>query len=504
MEQILTSEQMRHFETKTISEIGIPDLVLMERAALAVADEIEKLFSPPGSVLFVCGTGNNAGDGFAAARILTERGISVRILQIGDLHLMSEACRIQQQICENYNIPVLKTFHPDTPVPDTCRVIVDALFGIGLSRKIEGIYAEAIEWINRQNTKKLAVDLPSGVSADTGGIFGISVIADVTVTFAARKPGHILFPGASCCGTVICRPIGILFSGSDAAFTCTKDDLAQLLPPRKPHSNKGTCGKVLLIAGSDGMSGSACLAARAAYRSGCGLVRVFTPECNRIPVQVQIPEAIVTTYHEAFQAEDRLKNALIWADVCGIGPGLGTSQSAKWILQYVLNHYNGPLILDADALNLISADSELLDLVYRRETPAIITPHLGEMARLTGKSVRTISEDVIKSCKDFAAQHHLICVQKDAHTIVSDGTRVFLNTTGNNGMSTGGSGDVLTGILCGLIAQHSPLFEGTVAAVTLHGLAGDAAAQKNSTYSMMAGEIAENISTVLRHIETAM
>lgn len=335
MEQILTGEEMRRYETHAIKELGIPDLVLMERAALAVADEIEKHISPCGFVLFVCGTGNNAADGFAAARILLERGIASKILQVGNPLKMSDACRIQRQICENLHIPILENFHPETDVTQDCSLIVDALFGIGLSRKIEGTYAEVISWMNRQPAKKLAIDLPSGISADTGQILGTAVNADSTVTFAARKPGHILFPGSSCAGTVVCRPIGIPLSrhpvtglkdvkATENAFTCTSDDLPGLLPPRKAHGNKGTCGKVLLIAGSEGMSGAACLAARAAYRSGCGLVRVFTPECNRIPVQISIPEAIVTTYNKTLQAEEKLKDALSWADVCGIGPGLGT------------------------------------------------------------------------------------------------------------------------------------------------------------------------------------
>ena len=512
MEQILTGEEMRRYETHAIKELGIPDLVLMERAALAVADEIEKHISPCGFVLFVCGTGNNAADGFAAARILLERGIASKILQVGNPLKMSDACRIQRQICENLHIPILENFHPETDVTQDCSLIVDALFGIGLSRKIEGTYAEVISWMNRQPAKKLAVDLPSGISADTGQILGTAVNADSTVTFAARKPGHILFPGSSCAGTVVCRPISISLSmrpvtepkdvkATENVFTCTSDDLPGLLPPRKAHGNKGTCGKVLLIAGSEGMSGAACLAARAAYRSGCGLVRVFTPECNRIPLQISIPEVIVTTYSESLLVEEKLKDALSWADVCGIGPGLGTSQTARWLLQYVLKNYSGPLVLDADALNLLAADPELFSLVCQRKDPAILTPHLGEMARLTGKSVRAISEDLIDSCRSFASQHHLICVQKDARTVVSDGSHVFLNTAGNNGMATGGSGDVLTGILLGLLAQRPTSFESAVAAVTLHGLAGAAAASSRSSYSMIAGDIAEQVGTVLLDAE---
>lgn len=506
MKTVLTAEEMRRLEAHAIEELGIPDLVLMERAALAVADEIEKHVSS-GFVLFVCGTGNNAGDGFAAARILSERKIASKILQIGTPLKMTDACRVQRKICENLCIPVFETFHPESCLPKDCCVIVDALFGIGLSRKIESPYAEVIEWINRQNAVKITIDLPSGISADTGQILGTAVNADVTVTFAAKKRGHLLFPGAACCKTVVCREIGIPLSPPQVqngrepggtAFTCTSEDLPGLLPPRKAHGNKGTCGKALLIAGSEGMSGAACLAARAAYKSGCGLVRVFTPECNRIPVQISIPEAIVTTYSDTLQAEEKLKDALSWADVCGIGPGLGTSQTAKWILQYVLKNYSKPLVLDADALNLLAVSPELFPLVCRRkEYPAILTPHLGEMARLTGKSIRSISEDPIDCCRDFASRNQIICVQKDARTVVSDGTQIFLNTPGNCGMATGGSGDVLTGILSGLLAQRPAPFESAIAAVTLHGLAGDAAAAARSSYSMMAGDIAENIGTVL-------
>lgn len=500
MEQIFTEKAMREAEAFTMEQLGISDLVLMERAALAVAEEAEKLLEQPqrDPVLVVCGTGNNGGDGYAAARILSERGIPTVVLSVGYEASRSRACRVQYLICRNCSIPIVHQFE-DRPY----ALIIDALFGIGLSREIRGVYAEVIDKINRSSAKKVAVDLPSGVCADTGQILGIAVKADVTVTFEKRKVGQLLFPGAECCGTVICRSVGIWTEnssrGDSLVFACHAEDLPKMLPKRSANANKGTCGKVLLIAGSDGMSGAACLCARAAYRSGSGLVRVFTPASNQSVTAGVVPEALVTAW-ETENMMQKLEEALEWASVCGIGPGLGTSEEAKEILRYVLEHWRKPLVLDADALNLLAADPELLALASERNAAAtVVTPHLGEMARLTGISVAEIQKNPPAVCRSFAAAHHLICVQKDARTVISDGTRTFLNLTGNDGMATGGSGDVLTGILCALLGQNTSedALSVIAAGVCLHGLAGDEAARKYSRYSVMASDLAEGISAVL-------
>ncbi len=499
MEFLLSAEQMKHCDSDTIEKIGIPSLVLMERAALSVADEICRSGCDLRSVLVVCGSGNNGGDGFAVARLLDERGVRVTIAFVGNEDSMTEETAAQRQICENCGIKISSNF-----MQREYTVIVDAIFGIGMSRDAQGRYAQIIDWINQQSAFKVAVDIPSGVSTDTGKILGLAVQADLTVTFAYRKIGQVLFPGTEYCGRVVRRDIGITADrfqrGIPNVFTYGEEDLARIAR-RRPYSNKGTYGKVLLIAGSRGMSGAACLCATAAYRSGSGLVRVFTTECNREIIQTCLPEAIVTTYRDEgsdgrFPAKE-LEEALDWSDVAGIGPGFGTGRLQEEILAAVLSEYKKPLVIDADGLNLLSRQPHLL---YETEASVILTPHIGEMMRLTDNTKEEILEDILRTARQFAREYGVVCALKDARTVVSDGSRVYVNTSGNNGMAVGGSGDILTGMICGLLAQKMPPFDAAALGVYLHGLAGDAAQEKHSAYSMIARDIADQIGEVLKRI----
>ncbi len=496
MEFLLNAQQMKYCDSDTIEKIGIPSLVLMERAALAVVDEIFHAGCDLRSVLVVCGSGNNGGDGFAVARLLDEQGVRVTVAFAGNEDSMTEETVAQRRICENCGIKTSSNF-----MQREYTVIVDAIFGIGLSREIQGRYAQIIDWINQQSAFKVAVDIPSGVSADTGRIFGTAVQADLTVAFAYRKLGHILFPGTESCGKVVRRDIGITADrfqgGIPNVFTYGEEDLARIAR-RRPYSNKGTYGKVLLIAGSRGMSGAACLSAMAAYRSGSGLVRVFTSECNREIIQTCLPEAIVTTYRDDGIPTGVLEEALGWSDVVGIGPGLGTGRTSEEILATVLTEYRKPLVIDADGLNLLAQQPNLL---YETEASVILTPHIGEMMRLTDNTKEEILEDILQTARQFAREYGVICALKDARTVVSDGSRVYVNTSGNNGMAVGGSGDILTGVICGLLAQKMPAFDAAALGVYLHGLAGDAAQEKRSAYGMIARDIADQIGEVLKQID---
>lgn len=496
MKFLLNAAQMKQYDNDTIHTLGIPSMVLMERAALSVVEEIEKQNFDLRSVLILCGSGNNGGDGFAIARLLDEKGISVHAAFVGRESSMTEETTLQYKICKNCGIKFCTDFQKHE-----YTTIIDAIFGIGLSRPIEGTYAELIDWVNRQTAKKVAVDLPSGVSADTGRVLGTAIKADLTVTFACQKIGQLLYPGTQYCGKTICKNIGILperlTKFLNTPFTCEKNDLKKL-PQRKPYSNKGSYGKVLLIAGSHGMSGAAYLSAAAAYRSGCGLVRIFTPECNRQVLQTALPEAIVTAYSENDNPLMLLRQAMDWADVIGIGPGLGTAPTAQQLLETVLQEASVPILIDADGLNLLKDNPSLLDSV---KVPVILTPHIGEMMRLTGAQKSDITEDILSFASSYAARHHVICVLKDARTIVSDGQRTYLNTSGNHGMAVGGSGDTLTGIICSLLAQGMPPFDGAVLGVYLHGLAGDLARAKCSAYGMIAGDIINQIGQVLKEAD---
>ena len=464
MEYLVDAKKMKQCDQAAIEGLGIPSMVLMERAALAVTEEILKARPQPAPVLVVCGSGNNGGDGFAIARLLAEQKIAVEVLFAGKDASMTEECRHQKTICENCNIKIVRNF-PEKEY----TTIVDALFGIGLSRDVKGAYAELIGKLNASAAYKVAVDIPSGIRSDTGNVSSVAVRADLTVTFAARKLGQVLYP----------------------------EDLCRL-PRRLPWSNKGTCGKVLLIAGAEGMSGAACLCAEAAYRMGSGLVRVLTPECNRVVLQTRRPEAIVTAYRSAEDAKEKLTCAMEWADVIGIGPGLGVEEHAGVLLGTVLEAWSGPLVIDADGLNLLAAHAEWQVLLAKRAMPAIVTPHIGEMARLLQKTSQQVLNERIDCCRNYAKSQHLICVEKDARTVISDGEAIYINTSGNDGMATGGSGDVLTGMICGLLAQKVEPLDAAVFGAYLHGLAGDEARRKLGGYAMLAGDLIRQIGTVLR------
>ncbi len=494
MEYLVNAREMKQYDADTIEKIGIPSLVLMERASLAVMEEMIESSLPLSSVLVVCGSGNNGGDGFAVARLLGERGIAAEVLFVGREASMSPECRIQRQICENCGIKISSNF-PDGEY----TTIVDAIFGTGLSRQVEGRYAELIRRINAEPARKVAVDIPSGISADTGEVLGAAVRADLTVTFAFRKVGQVLYPGAGYCGRLVRRSIGITMEASGQKprlFSCGPEDLERV-PERGAYSNKGTYGKVLLIAGSEGMSGAACLCARAALRTGCGLARVFTPQCNRPILQTCLPEAIVTAYEGEEDAASALPRLLEWADVVGIGPGIGTGKVSRAILDDVLRRWQGPLVIDADGLNLLAGIPD-----WQSPGPrTILTPHVGEMLRLTKAPREELLRDLVSHARDFARERGVICVLKDARTVISDGQRSAVNTSGNDGLAKGGSGDVLTGVLCGLLAQGMEPFEAAYTGAYLHGLAGDLAARHYGNYGMLAGETADAVGEVLRSLQ---
>lgn len=517
MEYILNAGQMKQCDSDTIHKLGVPSLVLMERAALCTVEEMERFGCDMTSVLVVCGSGNNGGDGFAVARLLWEKQVSVTLAFVGKETSLTEETALQKKICENCGIKI-----SSNAMDYEYTTIVDAIFGIGLSRKVEGSYAEVIHWMNRQSACRVAVDMPSGVETDHGYILGAAVKADLTVTFAYRKIGQILYPGTEYCGQVVCRNIGIprlhtvcdvhsgepeggrgCFSAKPSLmFTYDKEDLCRA--PRRPaYSNKGTFGRVLLIAGSTGMSGAACLAARGAYRAGSGLVEVFTPACNRQVIQMYLPEAIVTPWDEESDLAEMLGAALKRADAAGIGPGLGKSAGAGKLLEYIMKNYSGPLVVDADGLNLLA---EQTGLMKNTKAQVILTPHVGEMLRLVNGQApddckitkENITRDIPGIAAGFASKNKVVCVLKDARTVVSDGERSYLNTSGNSGMATGGSGDVLAGVICGLLAQGMQTFDAAALGVYIHGLAGDAAGEELGAYGMLAGDIAERVGQVLK------
>lgn len=494
MKRIVDAGKMQSIDRYTIEYHKIPSLVLMERAALSVVEELEHGSCEFGSfdlsnVLVVCGNGNNGGDGIAIARLLHLSGRKVAVYQLGDFARMSEDCKIQTSIAESYGVTFI-----NNPEYSEYTTIVDAVFGVGLSRAVEGKYKDTFNDINLASAKVVSVDIASGIRADNGQVLGCCVDADMTVTFAYAKIGHMLYPGKAFSGSLRVKDIGI-YTDSGNCFYLEASDLEKI-PKRKPDGNKGTFGKVLILAGSEGMAGAAVLCAQAVMRCGAGMAKVVTHTTNRPIVQQLVPEVMTGTYKDIDEVILEIDKGLAWADVVVCGCGLGTDSLAVQALSYLLENCSLPLVLDADALNIISKHMQWLE---RITTDCIITPHLGEMSRLTQEPVNTIRDNIIGIACSFSEKYKIQCVLKDAVSCIAvpDGS-VYLNTSGNSGMATAGSGDVLAGMIAGLLAVHTPLSIAGALGVYLHGLCGDKAKSIFGESYMMARDIIEQICSYLR------
>ncbi|MCI8550179.1 MAG: NAD(P)H-hydrate dehydratase [Lachnospiraceae bacterium] len=500
MQYLLDGAQMKAVERYNIEEIGIPSLALMERAAFAVADEAEKLCPPKGRILVVCGMGNNGADGLAAARMLYLHGKKVEIVVSGPMERATEEHRIQRRILEKLDVPVnTMDISREYNIKGRYDLIIDALFGIGLSRPLTGEARRIVRWINEAGgcgSQVLSVDIPTGVSSGTGGILGTAVRAQVTVTFGYEKLGMALYPGAEYAGRHIVADIGFVKPPNlGEAVRSYLPGEKGCLPHRPAGGNKGTFGRVFLAAGSAGMCGAAYLSGKAAYLSGAGLVQIHTVKENVPVLQSLLPEAVITVCDPSPVSEGKALSPR--ASVLVAGPGLSTKPYAGELLKKLLQErqeYGIPCILDADALNLLAEDRSLFDHLDRH---VAVTPHMGEMARLTGKTIEELKADPVLAAKEFYEKYGVICVLKDARTVVASERGIYVNLSGNDGMATGGSGDVLSGLLGGLLAGGMELAEAAETGVYLHGLAGDAAASRLGRHAMLAGDILEAAGTVL-------
>ena len=499
-ERILLAREMKLCDEYTISTLGVPSRTLMERASDAVVKEIMRAELDISRTVVICGSGNNGGDGFAAARFLAqsarESGIDadIKLIFVGREESMTAECLYQRKAAACAGID-----ETDELPCEGVTLVIDALLGIGLDRMVEGRYKEIIEAVNTLDACKVSVDIPSGINADTGEIMGAAVRADMTLTIAAFKRGLLLYPGAEYCGKLIKADIGIgteALENEPSVFTSLASPPFPL-PRRFPFSNKGDYGKVLIVGGAKNMAGAAYLSALAAYRTGAGLVRIFSCEENRVILQTLLPEAVLITYNDESDISDKLAKAVSDSDSIVIGPGLSRSEEAEKQLWVTLEKAECPLVIDADALNILSAEhgKELPKLI---KAPSVITPHMGEMARLTGMSISDLKKNAIDNAIGFAEKKGVVCCMKDARTAVSDGRNVYLNTSGSNGMSKGGSGDVLTGVISALLAQKMTPFEAACTGVYLHGKAGETAAYELTEYSLLARDIAEHIPNAVR------
>lgn len=485
MKYLYTGEQAKAIDTHAIHTMGMPSLVLMERAAMSMAAVLMKREKRDVKILAVCGTGNNGGDAVAVARILHEQGYYTAITVVGEEERMTEGMKQQLSLAVNCQVPVLPLSSISDGVFD---VMIDGIFGIGLSRDVTGVYEAVIKSVNESGARCYAVDIPSGICAETGRALNIAVKASVTVTFGVNKMGLVLYPGCEYAGEVFITDIGFpkasIASVQGRAYFYETEDL-QRMPVRENRSHKGTYGHVLVIAGSKDMCGACFLAAKAAYTAGAGLVRVVTDKANRTALLGALPEIL-------FSEREELPDVLGWADAIVAGPGIGISPESQKMIQYVIEQASVPTVIDGDAISIGSRLATSLPENF------ILTPHVKEMTCLTGKTVPELLEEIVPSTEDASRKWGCTVVQKDARTVVSNGAETYINVSGNHGMATGGSGDVLAGLAGGLLAQKMEPFEAAKLAVYLHGLAGDVMRNEKTAYGLMASDLIEGIPKALK------
>ncbi|MDR3790681.1 MAG: NAD(P)H-hydrate dehydratase, partial [Dorea sp.] len=498
MQLWVNAAQMKAADQYTIQKLGVPSLELMEHAAQACVQVLEDEKVDLSHVCVVCGSGNNGGDGFAIARILQNNRYSVETFCVGNPEHYTEETQEQMHRLQECGGKITYGM----PQEDSYSVVIDAVFGVGLSRKVEGRYRQVIEQMNRMRGTKFAVDIPSGLSATTGCILGCAFKADYTVTFQLKKIGLELSQGRTMAGRVIVPDIGIstdsICEDQEIVRTAGKDIYRKMLPDRPEDSNKGTYGRLLVIAGSKGMAGAAYLNAHAAYMTGAGLVRIYTSSDNREILQTLLPEAIITTYEEYNKEE--LLSLLTWADSVCIGSGLGMSRLSEKILKTVIEYVKVPCLIDADGLNLLAENKNYLNQMAERRF--VITPHMKEMSRLTGTPVEELKADRIQILKDFISRYRITCVLKDSRTLIaSEEKGIRMNLTGNSAMAKAGSGDVLAGVISGWMVQGKEAEDAAELGTYIHGLSGDLAKFEKGVYSVMARDLIEYISKALMKLE---
>lgn len=487
--KLVTAKEMKALDVQAQNDYAMPGILLMDNAAQAVAEAVhEALTALEGErVVIFCGGGNNGGDGLGAARWLQSYGVSVRAFVVGaalDAVQGDAAVELAMFTKAGGRVEALST-EDDWVLAELAAskadVLVDALLGTGFHGELEGDVLRACELLNKSEKYILAVDIPTGVNADNGAVCEQAVRADHTVTMALVKTGLLLYPGREYCGDIeladISMPVKLVEDYKSDKYRLTDEIVRELLPLRKANAHKGDAGRVVICAGSPGYTGAAALASDAAVKAGAGLVSLYTPLSSRDVLAIKLTEVMVHGLLERMPgilgggAASDVASSAEAADVLAIGPGLGTSESTQEAVRTILQKITTPVVIDADALTALAGHTEILAAMQAQK---VLTPHPGEMARLTGLEIAEIEADRINVAKKYAEEWQAIVVLKGAPTVIGcpNGT-VYVNSTGNSSLATGGSGDVLTGIIAGLAAQEISLQEAAICGVYLHGLAAE-------------------------------
>lgn len=501
---LLSAEQMRAIDRRAIEDLGLPILDLMEKAGLGVALAARQMLGGElegKTIAVLCGKGNNGGDGLVAARYLAQGGGKVTIYLLARATELAGAAKTNLTRAQEAKIRIVE-LSDAKQLPETCDLFIDAIVGTGFQGTLTSLAAEVLQKVSSSERAVLAVDIPSGVDATTGEIKGPVAKARKTVTFAWPKVGQFLFPGKFYSGEVQVVDIGIPKSGAEPEkvnlHLLTKSEIAQNLPLRKPDGHKGTFGKVLVIAGSEGLTGAACLASLAALRSGCGIVILGCPESLNDIFEIKLTEVMSRPLPEvkhrrvlSLRSLGEILKLMEWADVVALGPGVGTHHETQDLVRRLLMRIEKPVVLDADGINALAKDNSALK---NRTHPTIVTPHVGELARLLSESPEELNRNRIESARQAARELNCIVVFKGAPTLIGEPSgNVYLNPTGNSGMATAGSGDVLTGAIAGIWAQGAKPVQAACAGVFLHGLAGDLSRDAKNEYSLIAGDILDHL-----------
>jgi hydroxyethylthiazole kinase-like uncharacterized protein yjeF len=502
--KLVTSAIMRAIDSETIDNCGIPGATLMENAGSGIAeyiiDEIIESLENASATVF-CGKGNNGGDGYVVARHLASAGVDVQVFFIGPIDKLSPDARLNFDRAAGIGLTLTEVKSADDlPERINSDLIVDALLGTGFSGVPEGLVAELIEYVNLQDAEVVSVDLPSGLDADTGVAEGAVIAADHTCTLALPKYGLFLSPGRELAGQVEIIPIGVpdnvISKFNLRVELTTLEGAGAMLPVRKPDGHKGDFGKLFLIAGSTGLTGAAALASLSAARTGCGLVKLGCPSATQPVLGTKLTEVMTVPLPDvarkgalALRSLGEIRKYISLHDAVIIGPGVGTHHETSELMRRLLMDLDKPAIIDADGLNAFAGHSDLI-ANRKNKSPLVLTPHPGEFARLMElqipEDIPGRTELVIQTARALNA----VLILKGSPTLVGDPLgKCFLNPTGNSGMATGGSGDVLSGIIGSFLAQGMTAIDAAVCGVYLHGLAGDLAADMLTERAMIAGDI---------------
>lgn len=515
--KIVTAKEMGEMDRRSIEEYGIAGIVLMENAGIKVVEEIFKLLGDnlkDKSIAILVGKGNNGGDGLVIARHLYNKGARVAVFLLAEKSSFKGDAKTNLTIWENMKGKIypliskqdLELWQKEVKEMD---LLVDAIYGTGFRGEVNDFTKEIILTANHSLKPIVTVDIPSGVIANSGEVGGIAILATLTVSLALPKLGLLLYPGASFVGELkvvdISIPSKLLEEEEKTPKFWLKRDLAKsFLPPRQKNAHKGDCGRSLVIGGSRGMSGSICLTGQAVAKSGAGLITVAVPEGIQQIIALKLTEvmslALPQTSRVSLNMDSLpiLKGFLNKIDALALGPGLSSEEEGFCLVREIIKNIEVPTVLDADGLNALALHTELFPLA---KAPLILTPHPGEMARLTGLPVRNIVKNSIEIALKYAKLWQVVLVLKGAPTVIATKDRLYLNSTGNSGMATGGSGDVLTGIITGLLAQGLEPERAACLGVYLHGLAGDEAKKEKGERGMLAGDILNYLPIALKNME---